>query len=129
MGGFHSATLLKSHPVFEPIGGIVTHHVQYREEVFTRFRMDRLCRDSGRNDLNDGIGNTEIQNRWRSLNAVYAHRWDEVENLRRVEPALGVHPTPWPDPTSTRRWYIPGDLEAARDAWTVGTGSRPSVLD
>ncbi|MGH9019200.1 MAG: glycosyltransferase family 2 protein, partial [Acidimicrobiales bacterium] len=56
-GGFHSATLRTREPLREPRGGIVTHHVQYREEAATRARMDLLAGGAGRNGLNDSIGN------------------------------------------------------------------------
>jgi hypothetical protein len=112
-GGFHSATLRTRDPVLEPAGGIVTHHVQYREEAATRARMDLLCGGRGRNDFNDSIGNTEIRKRLLSLDAVYAGRWNEVDSLVTKDSGTGVHPQPWPGPPSAR-WYTPADLEEAR---------------
>jgi hypothetical protein len=119
IGGFHTATVWSTDPVIEPIEGIITHHVQYREEVFTRFRMERLCGGPGRNAANDALDNRTIARRFESLDAVYDQRWDQVNNLRGEEPMLGVHPTPWADPTSTRRWYGPEELASAQAAWTA----------
>jgi hypothetical protein len=132
LGGFHSATTWTPEPVIEPLGGIVTHHVQYREEAFTRLRMERLCGGKGRNHYNDSIGNTEIQSRFDSLDAVYAKRWDQVQNQRRSPDVLGVAPSPWPDSPSTRRWYSADALRMAKDRMAKeGTGpsglARPAV--
>jgi glycosyltransferase involved in cell wall biosynthesis len=115
--GFHTATLRTQDPVLEPTGGLVTHHVQYREEAATRARMALLCGGVGRNDFNDSLNHRTIKRRFDSLDAVYDHRWPEVNNLTGQEPMLGVHPEPWPGPASTHRWYTPDDLEAAKQAW------------
>jgi glycosyltransferase involved in cell wall biosynthesis len=116
-GGFHSATLRTRDRLIEPVGGIVTHHVQYREEQATRARMDLLCGGAGRNDLNDSIGNTEIRKRLESLDAVYDRRWADVDTLVRKDAGSGVHPVPWAEPPSAR-WYSPDDLNRARTAWS-----------
>jgi hypothetical protein len=50
-----------------------------------------------------------------------------VENLRRTEPQLGVHPTAWPEVSRTRRWYEPDELESARRAWTDAEDARASL--
>jgi hypothetical protein len=115
--GFHTASLRTRDPVIEPTGGIVTHHVQYRDEAATKARMDLLCGGPGRNDFNDSLGHRTIQRRYDSLEAVYAGRWNDVNNQVGAEPLLGVHPEPWPDPGSARRWYGPDDLVAAKTAW------------
>jgi hypothetical protein len=115
LGGFHSATLRTTESLVEPAGGIVTHHVQYREEAATRARLELQC-GAARNDLNDTVGNTHMQRRFDNLDAVYAHRWADVESLRRNEPLPGVRPEPWTDLRSLRRWYSAQDLEAARRA-------------
>ena len=115
--GFHTASLRTQDPVLEPAGGIVTHHIQYREESATLARMDLLCGSVGRNDFNDSLNHRTIKRRYDSLTAVYEKRWDQVNNLRGDEPLLGVHPEPWPAGPGPRRWYTPADLAAAREAW------------
>jgi hypothetical protein len=50
-----------------------------------------------------------------------------VNNLRGEEPLLGVHPRPWPDPSSTRRWYGGDELAEARRQWSSST-VQPEVL-
>ena len=119
--GFHTATLRTQDPVLEPTGGIVTHHVQYREEGPTRARMELLCGGVGRNDYNDSLNHRTIKRRFDSLDAVYDGRWSQVNNLRGEEQLLGVHPEPWRGATSGRRWYSADDLTRAKEAWT---GSR-----
>ncbi len=115
--GFHTGTLRTRDPVLEPTGGIVTHHVQYREEAATRARMEMLCGGVGRNDFNDSLNHRTIKRRFDSLDAVYDGRWSQVNNLRCDEPLLGVHPEPWPEAASPLRWYAPADLEAAKKRW------------
>jgi len=113
MGGFHSASLRTGEPLAEPAGGVVTHHFQYREESFTRARLELLC-GTERNNHNEIIGNTDMRKRFASLDAVYAHRWQDVDSLRRKGEVPGVHPEPWDDPRSIRPWYSPDDLATAR---------------
>jgi hypothetical protein len=115
--GFHAANTLAAATLLEPQGGIVTHHVQYRDEELTRARMARLCAGAGRNSHNHSLGNTEIGKRFDSLDAVYDRRWADVDNLRRRGPSRGVRPEPWPDPPA-HRWYTAEDLELARAKWS-----------
>jgi hypothetical protein len=127
-GGFHTGTISalagwRREPLWEPVGGIVTHHTQYREESFTRRRLEQLC-GTARDDHNNAIGNTQMKKRFASLDAVYAQDWPHVNNLRGEHPTLGVHPRPWPDPDSTRRWYSPSELEEARRLWRAPRNSR-----
>jgi hypothetical protein len=119
--GFHAANTLAEGPLLEPAGGIVTHHVQYRDEELTRARMAQLCGGAGRNTHNHSLGNTEIGKRFASLDAVYAQRWAEVDNLRERGPSLGVSPSHWPEPPA-HRWYAPEELEAAREKWAAERG-------
>jgi hypothetical protein len=121
IAGFHTATLATPDALVEPEGGIVTHHVPYREEAATRRRMEELCGAPARNAANNALDHRTIARRFDSLDAVYAQRWERVNNLRGEKPFLGVAPTPWPDNGSTRRWYRPEELEAARRAWTAPT--------
>jgi hypothetical protein len=116
-GGFHTGTLRTRDPLYEPQGGIITHHITYREESYSRRRLEQLCGGPARNFYNDAVGNRTIQRRFESLDAVYAQNWSQVNNLRGEEPLLGVRPRPWPDPTSTRRWYGLDELEAAKQEW------------
>ncbi|HXQ43101.1 MAG TPA: glycosyltransferase family 2 protein [Acidimicrobiales bacterium] len=115
--GFHSANTMHPAPLLEPTGGIVTHHVQYRDEAFTRMRMEMLCGGAGRNSYNHSIGNTEIGKRFASLDAIYGQRWRDVDNLRIRDTNKGVDPEPWTGPPLTHLWYQPEELEAARRAW------------
>jgi hypothetical protein len=123
--GFHTGTIepLAGHPrepLLEPTGGIVTHHVQYRQESFTRARLELLC-SSDRTLRDHAVGNTQMQKRFRSLDAIYAQDWPRVDNLRGEPPLLGVHPQPWSDLATTRRWYEPDEVESAKKAWLADT--------
>jgi hypothetical protein len=122
--------------VYEPIGGIVTHHVQYRQEDATRKRMELLGGATGRNDFNNSIGNTEIRSRLLSLDAVYSQRWGDVDNLVAKGPdapdrsrarRAGVRPVPWTG-TPSARWYGAEDLERAKAAWAADH-RRPTPTD
>jgi glycosyltransferase involved in cell wall biosynthesis len=121
MQGFHGATVLMGGQVVEPVGGLVTHHFPYRDEAVTKKRMELLCGIDDRNAYNDSIGNSSIKKRFDTLDAVYRGQWDRVDSLTSHQPRLGVHPEPWAHPTSTRRWYEPGDVEAARKVPTPGS--------
>jgi hypothetical protein len=125
--GFHSANTLAKEPLVEPVGGIVTHHLQYREEAATRQRLDLLCGNARRNAHNDSVGNTAIRKRYESLDAVYAQRWAEVDNLRQREANAGVAPQPWSGPVGPR-WYAPDELEDARRRWAADHGT-PARVD
>ena len=127
LGGFHSASLRTGEELVEPVGGIVTHHFQYREEAFTRARLERLC-GTTRNDHNEAIGNTDMQKRFASLDAVYAHRWQDVDSLRQKTEVPGVHPEPWTDDRSIRRWYSADDLQAARRRYPPDERKAPAPL-
>jgi glycosyltransferase involved in cell wall biosynthesis len=122
--GFHGATLLMGERVTEPVGGIVTHHFPYRDEEVTRKRMEQLCGGANRNGYNDAIGNSSIKKRFDTLDAVYSGRWDSVDSLQTRAARAGVHPQPWPDPSSSRRWYDADQLADARAAWLAAAGSR-----
>jgi hypothetical protein len=122
-GGFHTGTLRTREPLYEPTGGIVTHHICYREEAAARRRLELLCGTSERNASNDAIGNRTIQRRFDSLDAVYAHDWAQVNNLRGDEPLNGVHPEAWPHPESSRRWYSAEDVATAKKKWRADNAS------
>jgi hypothetical protein len=120
--GFHTGTIESlggtfREPLPEPIGGIVTHHVQYRQESDTRARL-ALLTDSDRTERDEIAGNKQMKKRFRSLDAIYSQNWPWVNNLRGdVEPTYGVDPRPWPDPASTRRWYEQREVEEAKEKW------------
>jgi glycosyltransferase involved in cell wall biosynthesis len=101
VSGFHTATLRTQDPLYEPEGGIVTHHIQYRDEAVTRARYD-LC-DPSRYAVHQTIRALHVQRRRASLDAVYAHRFEEIDNRGEWKKELGVSLTPWP--TRGPRWY------------------------
>jgi hypothetical protein len=113
--GFHSAAVLRNHPVVEPQGGIFTHHVQYRDESVTRARMEMLCGSSHRNSYNDSVGNRGIGRRFETLDAVYAQRWKDINHL--VGAGTGVEPAPWALTAGGPRWYGPDELGQAKAQW------------
>jgi hypothetical protein len=118
--GFHGANLLMGEQVIEPVGGIITHHFPYRDEVVTRKRMERLCGVPDRNAYNEAIGNSSIKKHFDTLDAVYSQQWDKVDNLRSHVVRHGVHLEAWPDPSSTKRWYDAVQLEEARASCVKG---------
>jgi glycosyltransferase involved in cell wall biosynthesis len=124
--GFHRAYCADT--LVEPARSTFTHHVPYRVEAVTRARSELLCgRDAdgrSRVELYDrqirrNAGTvSDMTKRHRTLDAVYAQRWEEVENLRRHGASLGVRPEPWDrivDPADAvfATWYAPADLAAA----------------
>ena len=115
--GFHSASVVRGVRLIEPVGGIVTHHFQYRDEAVTRKRMELLCGGADRNAHNDLIGNSSIKKRFDALDAVYGGQWDRVDSLRSHGSSPGVRLEPWPDPSSTLRWYDRDQLAAAVQRW------------
>jgi hypothetical protein len=112
-GGFHYATLGNWSRLFEPDGGIVTHHIYYQNEAVSRHRLD-LINDPVRNAHKISLGRTEIIRRRKNLDAVYSQRWDEVDSLQNYKPEYGVHPTPWTQPGT--RWYGPEALDGQRSS-------------
>jgi hypothetical protein len=115
--GFHSAAVLRYTPVLEPLGGIVTHHFQYREEASTRARMELLCGGPRRNWYNDSVGNRGILRRFETLDAVYERRWHDVNNLAGTGTGVDLHP--WPRASGAPRWYSDEDIERARENWAA----------
>jgi hypothetical protein len=121
--GFHSAAVLRDVPMLEPVGGIVTHHIQHREEAVTRARMDLLCRGPLRNAYNDSVGNRGIGRRFETLDAVYEQRWSDVNNL--LGAGIGVDLQPWTGPANGRRWYREEDRQRALVDWAAARDSVP----
>lgn len=104
--GFHKASTTTGEALLEPEGGLIEHHFPYRTEAFSRKRLEVLC-GGGRAREGD-IATGHMLPRFRSLEAVYARRWDEVENFMPGRPDHGVTLVPWTDLVD------PGDTEVAR---------------
>lgn len=119
--GFHGAAVLRDVPMLEPTGGIVTHHIQHREEEFTRARMDLLCGGPLRNAYNDSVGNRGIKRRFETLDAVYHQRWGDVNNL--VGAGVGVDLHPWVGAPHPARWYSEEDRQRAIARWAATAGA------
>jgi glycosyltransferase involved in cell wall biosynthesis len=104
-------------PLIEPNGGIVTHHFQYRDESFTRAKLELTCGPgSTRTALHTKEGFDGFTRRLQSLDAVYGQRWTDVITVPNKASTNHV-PTPWPHVERVRRWYELEELELARSAW------------
>jgi hypothetical protein len=118
--GAHSALcneLLKA-----PMGGVVTHHFQYREEAATRAKLELTCGPgSARTTLHEAVGFDGFARRRSSLDAVYSGRWADVETIPNVDPSAALHPRPWPGLATVHRWYRPDELTAARAQWETSS--------
>jgi glycosyltransferase involved in cell wall biosynthesis len=122
--GAHSASC--SEVLIEPSEGIVTHHFQYRDERFTRAKLELTCGPGApRAMLNASGGHRAFARRLRSLDAVYAGRWDEVETAPNRDPLAVSRPKRWVGPGSVRRWYSVAEVERARSQWS-DTGADPA---
>jgi hypothetical protein len=109
-----------SEALIEPHGGIVTHHFQYREEDFTRAKLELTCgRSSARTALHENEGFDGFTRRLQSLDAVYNQRWSEVITVPN-RTSSSQEPTPWPHLGRVRRWYDLQDVESARAEWAAG---------
>ena len=107
--GYCSETLI------EPIGGIVTHHFQYRDEDLTRAKLELTCGPgSMRTSLHESNGFDGFVRRRKSLDAVYSQRWSEVDTIPNKNPAGSDAPTPWAHLGRVRRWYDVAELETRR---------------
>jgi hypothetical protein len=103
--------------LIEPLGGIVTHHFQYRDETQTRAKLELTCGPgSTRTALHAQEGFDGFERRRLSLDAVYSQRWSEVITVP-VKTSSYQGPTPWPHVERTRRWYELEELELARSEW------------
>lgn len=77
---------------------LTTFHAPFRREAETRARLQLLC-ETGRNRWDDDVtlGNGAVR-RWRSLDAIYAGRWRDVEMPHTQvfgRPLKGVALYPW----------------------------------
>jgi len=115
---FHSWKPNDKSTLVEPTGGIVTHHFQYREEKTTRRRLTTIYgEDSGRSAQSIRGGSTGGYRRMRSLDAVYTHRFDLVDNARHVPGDVGVKLQRWETisgGSGPARWYSEEDVNKAR---------------
>lgn len=98
----------------EPDRPIVVHHIQYREEHASRAKLQRVLDPEASRAL-PTRPLTGFNVRMRSLDAVYAQRWDQVETTGGLTIADGVIET-WEGRETLLRWYSPADLEVARRA-------------
>jgi hypothetical protein len=130
--GFHQAR--STEQLYEPTVSCLLHHFPYREESATRGRLDALCgreatgtaRIQTRDDYERReSGNvSDVSRRYRTVDNVYARRWDMVENLRRRGRRVGVEPRPWTDLVEPAdrdfaRWYTPQELDQALAARSI----------
>lgn len=116
--GFHKCIPNDRAQLIEPTAGIVTHHFQYREEGFTRRRLEKVY------GFAPGRGEQSFKRNWmngrrrlETVDAVYQQRWGDVDNQRRVPGDVGVNLRPWSEFTdhpTPQRWYSLQDLDAAR---------------
>jgi len=111
-----------SERLVEPIGGIVTHHFQYRDQQLTRAK---LALTSMRTSLHESTGFDGFIRRSRSLDAVYGQRWRDVDTIPNKNVTGGYEPTPWAHLERVRRWYEVSELETARSNWLSQSGRTP----
>jgi glycosyltransferase involved in cell wall biosynthesis len=117
--GFHTCQPNDKAQLVEPATGIVTHHFQYLEEEWTRRRLTQVYDPgSGRAQQHLTLNNLGGLRRLRTVDAVYAQRWDEVDNHRHNKADRGVHLRPWSDISGwsqPKRWYDANELSRAID--------------
>jgi hypothetical protein len=109
--GFHRAH--SDAPLIEPTQGAFLHHFPFRDEKVSRLRLDALCSTDGGRAREDDPATAHMLPRYRSFDAVYAQRWDEVENFVPGK-SRGVSLTPWtqlvsPADQVIERWYSNGE--------------------
>ncbi len=114
--GAHTA--FASERVIEPSAGVLVHHFQYRNEAFTRAKLD-LVHESHRDGLHESAGWSSFDRRRRSLDAVYDQRWAEVDTPPNRVAGASAHPAPWSGQSTLRRWYPEASVHEARHAASV----------
>jgi len=103
----------------EPVGGIVMHHFQYRDEEFTRNKLQLFCGPASTRASWLRLRNLSgFDVRYRSLDAVYNRRWDEIERPR-AGTLKAAEVRTWPHVERVRRWYPREDVDAFRHAPSV----------
>jgi hypothetical protein len=121
--GFHTASVRTEVPLTEPVGGIVTHHFQYRDEAVTRAKLEWTCGpNSTRTALHESLGHRGFTTRRQSLDAVYDRRWKDIDSVPNIHRLGEPDPRPWSNPGSIRRWYPIEDVETARQHWQAEPG-------
>ena len=96
----------------------LTHHFQYRDERLTRARLELTCGPGAqRTMLYASRRHGGFARRLRSLDAVYAARWDEVDTVLTRDPSAVRRPKRWACLDSVRHWYPMAEVERARSQW------------
>ncbi len=123
-----SHTAYSNDLLIAPTGGIVTHHFQYRDEGYTRAKLELTCGPgSTRTASHEATGFDGFSRRRASLDAVYAGRWADVETIPNVDPNAARHPKTWTNMNSVRRWYGLDQLAEARRRWAESANTQPTV--
>jgi hypothetical protein len=107
--GFHKASSIDL--LLEPSDGAFVHHFPFRDEALSRARLDVLCGvdgEGGRGREGDPATDHMLA-RYRSLEAVYAQKWDDVDNFMPGADR-GVSVVPWDllvnaEDRVIARWY------------------------
>ena len=107
--GFHLASC--ADPLLEPDQPVFLHHFPFRDEAVTRRRIGGLwakdANDSSRARETDDAA-AHMLPRLRSLDAVYAQRWSEVENFMPDRPLRGVVLEHWTNLVAPAHHHVRG---------------------
>jgi hypothetical protein len=128
--GTHTCRDASNTRFVEPEVGIYVHHFPYRDEVIIRARMELVFGQGSRSRglVDVSSGSTSGYRRYRSLDYVYAHEWDLVDNFRLIQGQVGVHLRPWDEwlsDSEPARWYDPCELDRSFEKYVA----RPQSLD
>jgi hypothetical protein len=107
-GGAHTATC--DEPLREPRPGVFFQHFPYREEGFTRRRVEHLFGLDGSGGRVTPGREAHMRARLRSLDAVYGRRWHGVSLFPPCVPGYAVELKPFAewvgaDDGDVARWY------------------------
>ena len=113
--GFHSARCIDQ--VYEPAQPAFLQHFPYREEAVTRNRLKALWTKNHRGETRaESSHDTHMLTRFRSLDAVYAQDWANVQNFIALDPmynhmespppARGVTLKPWTEQVGPEHQHI-----------------------
>ncbi len=104
----------------------LTHHFQYRDERLTRAKLELTCGPGAqRAMLYASRRHGGFARRLRSLDAVCASRWDEVDSVPTRDPSAVRRSKRWACLDSVRRWYPVAEVERACSQW-ADTGTLPA---